>query len=252
MTKRRIFLVTFAFFFIISPATFAQDEDKKTPKEQTQEALKTQTEIFPALKEPPSDKYLKEKDKSEEKDKTKKEQSLKKKGKFKEETLMGDEFESGGYGALDIKFTKIAGKFAILAGGRGGWIVNHKFIIGAGGYGLVNNINFNAGNAQTYEIEMGYGGLLLEYIIHSEKIIHLGASIMTGAGQIGFKETDPFGSDHFFIFEPEVSLILNFSKYFRIATALSFRLTESGKLDQIENNDLIFLSGGIMFKFGKF
>ena len=55
-----------------------------------------------------------------------------------EETLMGSgEIASGGFGAPVVKFTEITGDPAVLVGGRGGWIVNHTFVLGAGGYGLV-------------------------------------------------------------------------------------------------------------------
>ena len=32
-----------------------------------------------------------------------------------------------------VKFTEIDGEFGVLVGGRGGWIINDSFVIGAGG-----------------------------------------------------------------------------------------------------------------------
>lgn len=57
-----------------------------------------------------------------------------------DETLLGGEIESGGYGALVVKFGHIKGEGGILVGVQGGWIVNHTLVIGGGGYGLANNI----------------------------------------------------------------------------------------------------------------
>ncbi len=39
-----------------------------------------------------------------------------------------------------LKSTSISGKSAWLVGGRCGWIVNHSFVIGGGGYGLASDI----------------------------------------------------------------------------------------------------------------
>ena len=37
-----------------------------------------------------------------------------------------------------IRFTQIDGDFGVLVGGRGEWIINHRFVLGGGGYGLTN------------------------------------------------------------------------------------------------------------------
>ena len=97
-----------------------------------------------------------------------------------EETLVGTgEIDHGGYGALVVKVTGINGETAILVGGRGGWIINHTFVLGGGGYGLVNNLrpddpgSFLFPDGETL-LNFGYGGLELAYIINSDKLIHSG------------------------------------------------------------------------------
>ncbi len=57
-----------------------------------------------------------------------------------EETLIKGDVESGGFGGPVVKMTSLNGQDGILVGGRGGWILNHSFIIGGGGYGLANNV----------------------------------------------------------------------------------------------------------------
>jgi hypothetical protein len=37
---------------------------------------------------------------------------------------------------IDTKFTSILASPALLVGAQGGWIINHRFILGLGGYGL--------------------------------------------------------------------------------------------------------------------
>jgi hypothetical protein len=84
-----------------------------------------------------------------------------------EETLLGSgEVTHGGFGGPVFKYAQIKGEPAILVGGRGGWILNHTFIIGGGGYGLANDIKANnpliiaPGITKPY-LNFGYGGLEL-------------------------------------------------------------------------------------------
>jgi hypothetical protein len=50
-----------------------------------------------------------------------------------EKTLVGNGFDNGGYGAPVVKFMSLGGEVGVLVGGRGGWIINHTFVIGGGG-----------------------------------------------------------------------------------------------------------------------
>ncbi|MBN1426023.1 hypothetical protein JXA88_15850, partial [Candidatus Fermentibacteria bacterium] len=54
------------------------------------------------------------------------------------ETLLKGPIENGGFGGLVVKFSQLADQTAVFVGGRGGWILNHTFVIGGGGYGLAN------------------------------------------------------------------------------------------------------------------
>ncbi|KPK81198.1 MAG: hypothetical protein AMS25_07250 [Gemmatimonas sp. SM23_52] len=77
-----------------------------------------------------------------------------------ERTLLGRGFHSGGFGGPVVKFSEVDGDFAVFVGARGGWIINHMFVLGAGGYGLVNEIDI--GFPGPRDIEFGYGGVELE------------------------------------------------------------------------------------------
>ncbi|RPH38121.1 hypothetical protein EHM92_00845, partial [bacterium] len=87
-----------------------------------------------------------------------------------EETLLGGGFESGGYGGPVVKFTNVKGEFAVMAGGYGGWLINHSFMLGGGGYGLVTHHYLDVpaglflGNPPAGRMEFNYGGGILEFI----------------------------------------------------------------------------------------
>jgi len=72
-----------------------------------------------------------------------------------EETLLGGGFESGGYGGPVVKFTNVKGEFAVMAGGYGGWLINHSLMLGGGGYGLVTHhyLDVPAGSFKLYVVE---------------------------------------------------------------------------------------------------
>ena len=55
----------------------------------------------------------------------------------------GGKIEHGGWGGFTLGYTKIAGKDAFLSGGRGGWLIDHRFTLGLAGYGFFSNIDFN-------------------------------------------------------------------------------------------------------------
>jgi hypothetical protein len=191
-----------------------------------------------------------------------------------EETLIGNgEVSNGGFGGPVVKYTQINSKSAVLVGGRGGWIINHSFIIGGGGYGLVNNIQSNSTiwspffNDKPY-INFGYGGLELEYIIQSDKLLHFSVITLIGAGGVSYRDNlwddewdndsddddDDWDSpnDEFFVFEPGANLELNIASFFRINAGVSYRFISGVNMVDLSNNDLAGPAASLTLKFGSF
>lgn len=187
--------------------------------------------------------------------------------KEEDETLIRGKIESGGYGGPTIKFGQIYGSTGVFFGGQGGWVINHTFVLGGGGMGLTNSIKVRDveveidGATETRDImylTFGYGGMMLEYMMNSRKLVHLSVSTLIGAGGVGFREDkiDNNGtlvdSDAFFVMEPNVNLMLNVAKNFRIGVGASYRMIQGVSLQKISDQDL---SGGtiqLIAKFGSF
>ena len=175
-----------------------------------------------------------------------------------EETLISGNIVSGGFGGPVVKLTTINGENAVLVGGRGGWIINHSFVLGAGGYGLVTDVNAKITDSLHQYVEMGYGGIELEYIAASDDLVHLSVGVLIGGGGIGYKsgENDMFNTPYkrsaFFVLEPSANMNLNVTHFFRIAAGASYRYVSGLKSGISSNTDLSGLSGVITFKFGKF
>ncbi len=184
-----------------------------------------------------------------------------------EQTLISGPVENGGFGGPVVKFSDIDNKFAILVGGYGGWLINHSFMIGGGGYGLVNNIHASQaaqlyyGTGDNLRLQFGYGGLMLEYIGEPDKLVHYSVSTLIGAGGVGYNYLDNFYNSFqedngrtsaFFVLEPSAGVELNVTRFFRLNAGASYRLVRGSDLPGISDSDLSHLSGYLTFKFGKF
>lgn len=175
-----------------------------------------------------------------------------------EEMLIDDEFESGGFGGPVIKITQMNKENAVLVGGRGGWLINHTFLIGGGGYGLVTDVAAKVADTVNHlnKIELGYGGLEFEYIASSNKLIHLSFGVLIGGGGIGYRDDQNSDNHHsmdrFFVIEPGVNVNLNVTRFFRIAAGGSYRYVKGIDHPLSSDTDLSGPSAVLTLKFGKF
>lgn len=179
-----------------------------------------------------------------------------------EETLISGEVSHGGFGGPVVKFTQINGEFGVLVGGRGGWIINHTFVLGGGGYGLVNNIDANVIlQSQVPLINFGYGGFEMEYIFHSDKILHFSFYTLIGAGTVTYRDRFnwndfdfdfDYSNNTFFVIEPAANIELNVTDFFRINAGVGYRFISGIDFDNLDNSDFSGPSANITFKFGKF
>ncbi|MGE5363953.1 MAG: hypothetical protein ACM3SM_07470 [Bacteroidota bacterium] len=188
-----------------------------------------------------------------------------------DETLINGKIESGGYGGPVVKFSQINNEFAVLVGGYGGWLIDHQFMIGGGGFGMASNIKADPsvqqayGRGRTLNLEFGYGGLMLEYISNSRALVHYSVSALIGAGGAVYHERssyddneeiladdDHLPSDGFFVFEPTVNAEMNVTSFFRIAAGASYRYVSGLQLTGLKASDLSSPSVNLTFKFGKF
>ncbi len=189
-----------------------------------------------------------------------------------EKTLFGNrEYSSGGYGGPEIRATQIQGEWGLQLGGRGGWIIDHTFSIGGGGYGIVtNHVGYERNDPTglhdtTYYLRTGYGGLFMEYINSSNEAVHFTVNLLVGAGGAVFQRSienqirfdDEFIDDFressaYFVFEPGVTADINLTHWFRVAAGVNYRIIAGLEMEHAEDSDLRGLSAGLTFKFGEF
>ena len=166
-------------------------------------------------------------------------------------TIFGSNKSSGGYGAPELKVGPVNGETGLFVGGRGGWVIGHKFVLGGAGYGLTTSNTFmedpihkpigvGTDSTRTINLEMGYGGLLLEYILFPKNAVHLSFPLIIGAGGANLSATkyqdisnlnpnewalyDYVESSGFFLLEPGMHLELNMAKFFRVSAGAKLQI----------------------------
>ncbi|UCB45976.1 MAG: hypothetical protein JSV25_00695 [Spirochaetota bacterium] len=164
-----------------------------------------------------------------------------------QKTLVGEDVTHGGAGGPAVKFTYLNNTFCVLTGGYGGWIINHMFLLGGGGYGLTTDI-FVSGE----KLNFGYGGLVAEYIGFSDELIHFKAGTLIGWGDayLGPANVDNRG---FFVLEPGADVEINIVSFFRVCAGLSYRFVIGANgITGVSDASLSGLAGELVAKFGWF
>jgi hypothetical protein len=178
-----------------------------------------------------------------------------------EETLVRGKIEHNGFGALVVKLTEIHGETGVLLGLRGGWIINHKVVVGGGVYGLFNDIQAKGiSYDERLDLDLTLGGFEFEYVSRSAKLIHYSLRALIGSGEVNYIGHDRpindtlfyYHRESFFVAEPEVNLILNVTKFFRLGVGASYRFVSSVNLEGLTNSDLDGPSASLILKFGRF
>ncbi len=178
------------------------------------------------------------------------------------ETLISGHVTHGGFGGPVVKFSVINDDVGVFVGGRGGWIINfqpdHAFVLGGGGYGLTTDVKAEGVmrfDEQMY-LALGYGGVELEYINRTKKLVHFSIHTLIGGGEVEFREKsrsfEITNGDVIFAMEPGISVLLNVAQFFRIGAGASYRFIGGVNLDGLSNSDISGFSAVLTAKFGKF
>lgn len=173
------------------------------------------------------------------------------------------EITYGGYGGPRVALSSFNGKNTWLVGGRGGVIFNSSFAVGGAGYGIANSPQFtNIDDNEVAYLEGGYGGLLLEYILLPNKLVHLSFPVVIGAGGLLYSDTRAMdgvdfdksiiASTAFFVLEPGVELEINITSFMRFGAGVSYRYTNGMSLPNTPSNSFNALSVNASLKFGSF
>ncbi len=181
-------------------------------------------------------------------------------------SLLGKGNELNGFGGIDLKISELAGERGMITGGYGGVLVNRRYLVAVGGYGIATKIEFD-GMVGTEEkplsLHGGYGGIMVGGMIGSKEVIHLIFPVFFGAGQVEVSDKNFFPnnpndaeftieSSAIMIVEPSAQVEVNVTEYFRFSAGMSYRYVTGSELENLSDADLSGSSIMISFRFGRF
>jgi len=181
------------------------------------------------------------------------------------QTLAGKNGHHGGFGGISFRASEFNGKDIILTGFRAGWIINRALAIGFEGYGIIPTVeyeNIDPDISLRSRSVGGYGGMFLEPIIFSNKVVHVTFPVAGGAGWLGyivdweqnynFYPNDLLDDDVFWYLEPGAALELNVARNFRINMGASYRFTKDLRLMSTPTSAFDAWNYFLTLKFGRF
>jgi hypothetical protein len=135
---------------------------------------------------------------------------------------------NGWYVAPTFGATTLDGHFSSLVGLKGAWLINRQFGIGLAGSAFGWDRTTIDTPAPRTKFDGGYGGLLLQYVFASDKIVHGTIDATFGGGGLCF---DPAGRGRqscndnvvFYVFEPTANVEINVASFMRVAAGGGYR-----------------------------
>lgn len=182
-------------------------------------------------------------------------------------TLLGgsdDKIAFGGYGGVTVLGTSIERRAALLVGGEAAFLIDHRFAIGVGGYGLASEVSGPTfANGDGSALGFGYGGGILRYHFVGERS-PLGLSIGALVGGGGLTHLRKLGEDDFeydieqdepdafFVVEPSVQGHLYLTRWMRLGINGSYRFVSGVNSLGLQDSDLAGFAFGGHLQFGWF
>ena len=172
----------------------------------------------------------------------------------------GTQFSDYGlFAGLDLRFGDLAGDFGAFVGGHAAVLLKSRVYLGVSGAGLVTeNTLFSPTPQVTPEpISMGYGGILLGYVVPTSKLLHLTVDVLLGAGAVdvsrdGDSSDGDDEDDAVFLFEPTATVEVKLAPFARIGVGASYRFVGNLDLPGLRDDDLRGFAGVTTIRGGKF
>ncbi len=166
-----------------------------------------------------------------------------------------------GYGAPILSVTRLAGSTGLLLGARGGAILRRRFVLGAAGFSLLNDVAMPASaqlGAGSHNISFGSGGFWFAYILSPDWVVHPTFGVLLGGGSVGYQVTEraagtpaTYTSSSFFLAQPEIEADVNVTRFMRIGVGAYYRFVVGVKLeDKLTNGDVGGPGALLAIKFG--
>lgn len=176
--------------------------------------------------------------------------------------LFGDDFDVGGYGGLDVMYSRMFGRDGALVGLSGALLLDHRLSLGVAGYGWTNSQSAPPdalGNAQRFET--GYGGFTVRYALYIPQApVYLSVGALLGGGAVAvvdedqddFDFEDDRDEDVFAVLQPDVTLHANLTSWMRLGVTAGYRFTSGVDKHGYDEGDVNGVVVGGQLQFGAF
>jgi hypothetical protein len=173
-------------------------------------------------------------------------------------------------------YTKFGHKDVFLPGISMGIILNHHWTLGGSMSMVGNSLNYHhvytdsvTGNTSA-RLSGGYGGMLLEYTLLPNSVVHVRFPLIIGGGYMQYTEGSSggwenhsfshnmhqhahvIGHDQFFVIEPGVTAEFNLIKHLRLGIGVSYRYSPNFDLINTSTGLLNQFNAKLSLRFGKF
>lgn len=163
----------------------------------------------------------------------------------------------GAYGGMQVSSSAPFAQPVLWVGGHGAVVYDSHWAIGAFGSGAVNNVSvsgleFNQ-NADL-SLNMGFGGLFLEYIRPRKKPYIPSVRIPFGIGGISLEDIaeNKVAKSDLYSFSPRLNWEFHLNDYFCIGFFSGYQMLWAKDNVTFNQNDLSSWEYGLSFKIGRF
>lgn len=185
------------------------------------------------------------------------------------QTLFGNGGGFGGFLEVEAKAGDINGQTGLLIGGAIKGVFSSKFNLGFAGYGLTTAIDADTYDDENklYQINFGYGGLVLEPVIGNRSLVHITLPVLLGVGGIGLRKDrfdpfnddtieiedyDAFDDDVFVVVEPGLNLEINLLRNLRLNFGGTYRYIYDSNVIGLSDVELSGFTGKVGLRLGWF
>jgi hypothetical protein len=161
----------------------------------------------------------------------------------------------GFYAAPMVGVTTLNHELAAVAGMRGAWLANDTVGVGFAFNAMANEVDEKAhfkGRAFG-----GYGGLLLQYLVAADQVVHGSFDTTIGGGFIcqqtgNVEQRDDCVGHGFFALEPMANMEINVFSAMRISLGAGYRLAIAGNDSPLKSMEIGGFVSKAALQFGKF
>jgi hypothetical protein len=179
----------------------------------------------------------------------------------------GKKTRVGGYGSIGAAYTPFMGRESGLMSLEGAVLIDHRLSLGFAGYGFTRTpCGCRAGDGSATELGAGYTGFVARYSVFTSLPVYISLGMLVGGGATNLhrkgdtategeddlwddEEWDEGEFDTFAVVQPEATLHLNVTRWFRVGLNAGYRFTAGVNRFGLDESDLDgpVLGGSLQF-----